>query len=60
MAIDRRALLATFRQQAGETLRGLEESLLALEAHPDDEELVNGLFRGAHRLKGDAALLGLA
>lgn len=60
MPLDRDALVNTFISQAEETLRVMEESLMALESHPDDEELIHGIFRGAHRLKGDAALLGLS
>jgi len=55
---DRDLLLQTFLTEAGEHLRTLEESLVALEARPDDAELLNGIFRVAHSLKGDALMVG--
>jgi len=55
---DRDLLLQTFLTEAGEHLRALEEALVALEARPDDAELVNGIFRIAHSLKGDALMVG--
>jgi two-component system chemotaxis sensor kinase CheA len=55
---DRDLLLQTFLTEAGEHLRTLEESLVALEARPEDAELLNGIFRVAHSLKGDALMVG--
>jgi two-component system, chemotaxis family, sensor kinase CheA len=55
---DRALVLETFLAEAGEHLRELEEGLVALEAHPGETELVHGLFRLAHSLKGDAAMVG--
>jgi len=55
---DRDLLFQTFLTEAGEHLRTLEESLVALEARPDDAELLNGIFRVAHSLKGDALMVG--
>ena len=51
-------LLATFFEEAGELLAHLEAGLLQLEATPTDEELLNGIFRSAHTLKGNSAMLG--
>jgi len=55
---DRDLLLQTFLTEAGEHLRTLEESLVALETRPEDAELLNGIFRVAHSLKGDALMVG--
>ena len=55
---DRDLLLQTFLTEAGEHLRTLEGALVALEARPDDAELLNEIFRVAHSLKGDALMVG--
>jgi len=55
---DRDLLLQTFLTEAAEHLRALEEALVALEARPDDAELLNEIFRVAHSLKGDALMVG--
>ena len=38
------------------SLEQMEQALIALEGQPDDEELFNGLFRSAHKMKGDATI----
>jgi two-component system chemotaxis sensor kinase CheA len=55
--IDREMLVQTFVTEAEEALAGMERDLVALEAHPDDGELVHSLFRAAHTLKGSARLV---
>ena len=55
---DRELLLQTFLAEAAEHLRALEEGLVALEANPADAELLHGIFRMAHSLKGDASMVG--
>ncbi len=55
--IDRELLVQTFVTEAEEALAGMERDLVALEAHPDDGELVHSLFRAAHTLKGSARLV---
>ena len=55
---DRDLLLQTFLTEAGEHVRALEEAFVALETRPDDAELLNGIFRRAHSLKGDALMVG--
>ena len=52
-------LIAAFFEEAAELLADFEAGLLQLEARPDDVELLNGIFRGAHTLKGNSAMLGL-
>src|SRR6266540_5758483 len=58
LEIDREALLQTFLEEAEETFVHMEQALVALESRPDDEELLHGLFRDAHTLKGAAGLVG--
>jgi two-component system chemotaxis sensor kinase CheA len=38
----------------------MEEALVALEANPEDDQLLEAIFRGAHTLKGNSASLGYA
>ncbi len=55
--IDRELLVQTFVAEAEEALAGMERDLVALEARPEDDELVHGLFRAAHTLKGSARMV---
>ena len=48
-----------FFEEAGENLQTLEAGLLHLESAGDDDELLNGVFRAAHSIKGGAASFGL-
>ena len=57
MDLDRERLLATFAEEAEDILTEMEETLVGLEEHPDDERL-RSIFRGAHTLKGASAALG--
>ena len=57
-AVDR-APPAEFLEAAADHLGGAEESLLALEALPDDREAVNVVFRAFHTIKGVAGFLDL-
>jgi two-component system, chemotaxis family, sensor kinase CheA len=57
MEINREMLLQSFRIETEECLAQMEQSLLALETHPDDRELIDSLFRAAHTIKGNASLL---
>jgi two-component system chemotaxis sensor kinase CheA len=57
---DRELLLQTFLAEAAEHLRAMEEGLVALEATPGDAELLHGIFRMAHSLKGDASMVGFS
>ena len=58
MDIDRGALLQLFLTDSEEDLGRLEVELLALESRPNDAT-VDGIFRIAHTLKGNAAILSL-
>ena len=48
----------TFIVEARELLRSMEESLLSLEAAPDDKDTVDALFRSVHTIKGSAGVFG--
>jgi len=52
-------LLATFRAEVEERLASMQQGLLALEGHPSPRQVVAGLFRDAHTVKGSARMLGL-
>src|SRR5260370_1010141 len=46
------------RDEAAEHLSAMEEGLVALEANRGEAELLHGIFRMAHSLKGDASMVG--
>ncbi len=48
----------TFAQEAAELLEAMEDALLSLEQAPDDEELLNRVFRAMHTIKGTAGIFG--
>lgn len=50
--------LDTFRAEAEEHLRNLNEGLMELENSPGSEDLIKRLFREAHTLKGSAGMMG--
>lgn len=49
----------TFIVEARELLRNMEESLLVLDAEPDDRDTIDALFRAAHTIKGSAGMFDL-
>src|SRR3984893_1230738 len=53
-------LRALFFESAYELLQALNEGGLQLETHPNDEEVLRGVRRAVHTLKGDAAAGGFA
>jgi two-component system, chemotaxis family, sensor kinase CheA len=57
MNIDRDLLVQAFLVDAEENLATMEESLMALEARPDDQEILRAIFRGAHNMKGNASTI---
>ena len=50
--------LDAFVEESKEEIRTLNNSLLALEADPDDAEAMDQIFRTAHTLKGNFAAMG--
>lgn len=60
MAIDLNdEILQDFLVEAGEILETLSEQLVELENRPDDQNLLNAVFRGFHTVKGGAGFLAL-
>jgi two-component system chemotaxis sensor kinase CheA len=53
-------LRALFFESAYELVQALNEGGLQLETHPGDEEVLRGVRRAVHTLKGDAAACGFA
>src|SRR3954452_10091564 len=52
-------LLATFRAEVEERLASLQSGLLQLEHHTSPRQVIGGLFRDAHIVKGSARMLNL-
>ncbi|GAC1325643.1 MAG: hybrid sensor histidine kinase/response regulator [Mycobacteriales bacterium] len=52
-------LVATFRAEVEERVASLQAGLLKLESVPNPRQVVAGLFRDAHTVKGSARMLGL-
>ncbi len=52
-------LLAIFFEEAREQIDTLDQGLVQLEQTPDDRELIHGIFRAAHTLKGSSGAMGL-
>jgi two-component system chemotaxis sensor kinase CheA len=52
-------LYRSFVSEAGEGLDQIEVKILSLEESPDDKELLNGIFRTFHTLKGTSGFLNL-
>ncbi|MCW8855510.1 MAG: chemotaxis protein CheA [Gammaproteobacteria bacterium] len=52
-------ILQDFLVEAGEILELLSEQLVELEQSPDDNDLLNAVFRGFHTIKGGAGFLAI-
>src|SRR5689334_17203698 len=52
-------MLQDFLEESQEHLDRLNLQLTRLEDNPEDEELINEIFRTAHTLKGSASFVGL-
>ena len=52
-------ILQDFLVEAGELLEQLNEQLVELEQSPEDNDLLNAVFRSYHTIKGGASFLGL-
>lgn len=53
------ALLLDFINECNEQIEEAESALLDLETSPDDDELINKVFRSFHTIKGTSAFMGL-
>ena len=59
MKIDLSQFRQTFLQESAEHIAGMETGLLQLRTTPGDVELLNGIFRSAHSIKGGAGSFGM-
>lgn len=50
--------LQAFAEESSELLEKTEEILLRLEENPDNDDLVNELFRAVHTIKGSSGIFG--
>ncbi|MFW5962504.1 MAG: chemotaxis protein CheW [bacterium] len=50
--------LQMFLDESNEYVQLLNENVLALEENPNNEEMINAIFRAAHSLKGMSATMG--
>lgn len=57
--MDLKRFHAIFAEEASEHLKTLEDGLMQLEKTPDDDELLNSIFRAAHTIKGSSGTIGL-
>ena len=57
MEIRRDLILKNFLVESAEGLNLMEQSILELETRPDDNELIQSIFRVVHTMKGNASLL---
>ncbi len=53
-------MLKEFVVEARDLASQVEENLLTLERHPDDQNTINAVFRSFHTIKGGAGFMGLA
>ena len=51
--------LQTFVEECGELLQQMEDALLRLETEPENQDIIDAMFRAAHTIKGSAGLFGL-
>ena len=58
--LDRDLILQSFAAQSDEGLAALEQALIDLETRPEDDETLHLIFRIAHTIKGDSAMLGFS
>jgi two-component system, chemotaxis family, sensor kinase CheA len=60
MAFDHSKFLARFVEEAREHCSRISDGLLNLEKAPGDAEMINGLFRSAHTIKGSSRMMKLS
>lgn len=52
-------LLETFKEEAAEIFEAVDMNLLSLEKDLENMDIVNGIFRSIHTLKGSAGMMGM-
>lgn len=60
MSASHAELIREFLVETYENLDRLDQDLLALERHPDDNARISGIFRTIHTIKGTVGFLGFA
>ncbi len=58
MSLDLSEFHQTFFEESFEAVDGMESALLELDVEQPDADAINGIFRGAHSIKGGAAMFG--
>ncbi|MCW3999741.1 MAG: chemotaxis protein CheA [Candidatus Bathyarchaeota archaeon] len=58
MSLDSDAYREVFIEEAKEHIETLTKSMLILEKEPQNQEVINMLFRSAHTLKGSSGMMG--
>src|SRR3569832_841206 len=58
MQVDLSEFHAVFFDESAEHQAANEEGLLSLESAPQDLDLINRIFRGAHSIKGNSGMFG--
>ncbi len=53
-----RELLESFLVETNEILENLDQQLMDLESNPEDEDLLNSIFRSFHTVKGTSSFMG--
>ena len=59
-SLDDPSFYEDFLVEAGEHFELIEQNFLILEGNPGDLEILNGIFRSVHTIKGASGFLGLA
>ncbi|MBN2419574.1 MAG: chemotaxis protein CheA [Deltaproteobacteria bacterium] len=55
---DTQNFIEVYRQEADELLAEIEQTVLEIEANPEEKEVLNRLFRAVHTIKGSGAMFG--
>ncbi len=60
MALSPEKLRTIFLDEAEELLQSMEQSLIDLDSHPNNPDVLQTLFRAVHTIKGSAAMVGFS
>lgn len=58
MNLDLGPAIESFLEEATDFVAQLESEIMALESAPQDQELINSIFRAAHTIKGSGGMFG--
>ncbi|WIO75396.1 Hpt domain-containing protein [Porticoccaceae bacterium LTM1] len=58
MNLDLGPAIESFLEEATDFVAQLESDIMALESAPQDQELINSIFRAAHTIKGSGGMFG--